>query len=297
MNKQTVMILCGGFVAALLVAILMQTLLGGSARPEILNEEPKVQVLIAAANLKIGDTLAPGDMQWQEWPESSVFKGAITKETLEDPDTDLPLSGRIRRNIAEGEPLLKAALVKEEKGNFVAATLGEGMRAMAIKVKAESSVGGFIAPGDYVDVIMTYDIRLPSDDKIRDAAISIINKKAAQTVLENVRVVAVDQEAKEIEEASVARTVTLEVSPKNGEKLALADSMGTLSLALRKLGDTAMRQSPTSIPEATTDVRVSNVVQELLGNDNSQGSQSRLIRIYHGNEAEDVLVKPYKGGH
>lgn len=296
MNRQTLIILGGGFFAALLVAVLMQSLLGGSAKPEILNEEPKSQVLVATKTLKIGDTLATDDMQWQEWPESSLFSGAITKNSLEDPEAELPLSGRLRRNVEKGEPLLKAALVKEEKGNFVAATLGAGMRAMAIKVKAESSVGGFVTPGDRVDVIMTYDIRLPSDERVRDAAMSVVSKKAAQTVLENIRVVAVDQEAKEIEETSVARTITLEVDPIQSEKLALANAMGTLSLTLRKLGDKVTRQTNDSIPEATTDVRVSNVVQELLGNENSSGSQSRMVRIYNGSEAEDVLVKPYKGG-
>ncbi len=296
MNRQTLIILGGGFFAALLVAVLMQSLLGGSAKPEILNEEPKSQVLVAAKTLKIGDTLAVGDMQWQEWPESSLFSGAITKKSLDDPEAELPLSGRLRRNVEKGEPLLKAALVKEEKGNFVAATLGAGMRAMAIKVKAESSVGGFVTPGDRVDVIMTYDIRLPSDERVRDAAMSVVSKKAAQTVLENIRVVAVDQEAKEIEETSVARTITLEVNPIQSEKLALANAMGTLSLTLRKLGDEITRQTNDTIPEATTDVRVSNVVQELLGNENSSGSQSRMVRIYNGSEVEDILVKPYKGG-
>ena len=296
MNRQTLSILSGGFFAALLVAVLMQSLLGGSAKPEILNEEPKSQVLVATKTLKIGDTLATDDMQWQEWPESSLFSGAITKNSLENPEAELPLSGRLRRNVEKGEPLLKAALVKEEKGNFVAATLGAGMRAMAIKVKAESSVGGFVTPGDRVDVIMTYDIRLPSDERVRDAAMSVVSKKAAQTVLENIRVVAVDQEAKEIEETSVARTITLEVDPIQSEKLALANAMGTLSLTLRKLGDELTRQTNDTIPEATTDVRVSNVVQELLGNENSSGSQSRMVRIYNGSEAEDILVKPYKGG-
>lgn len=293
MNKQTLVILGGGFFAALLVALLMQAMLGGSSKPEILNEEPKAQILVAATNLKIGDTLAASDMQWQEWPESSVFTGAITKSSLEDPNTDMPLSGRLRRNIAEGEPLMASALVKEEKGNFVAATLGEGMRAMAIKVKAESSVGGFVTPGDFVDIIMTYDVRLPSDDRVRDAAVNVISKKAAQTVLENIRVVAVDQEAKEVEETSVARTITLEVTPNQGEKLALADSMGTLSLALRKLGDRAIRHSDEKLAESVTDVKISDVTQELLGNEKSGGSSNRMIRIYNGATADDIVVRPY----
>jgi len=292
MNKQTIMILGGGFIMALLVAIMMQSMLGQSSKPQILNEEPKTAVLVATRHLKIGNNLVSKDMQWQEWPQSSVFDGAITKDSLENPNDVLPLAGRLRRNIAEGEPLMHSALVREEKGNFVAATLGKGMRAMAIKVKAESSVGGFVTPGDYVDVIMTYDIRLPSDEKIRDAAISVISKKAAQTVLENIRVVAVDQEAKEIEETAIARTVTLEVSPKQSERLALANAMGALSLTLRQLGDEEVIGQTQKT--ATTDIRMSEVAQELLGNDPSSGS-SRMVRIYNGTQASDVLVKPYRG--
>ncbi len=295
MNKQTLIILGGGFGAALLVALLMQAMLGGNAKPEILNEEPKTQVLVASKNLSIGDTLDSSDMKWQEWPEASVFTGAVTKDTLDDPDAEQPLSGRLRRNVAEGEPLMASAMVKEEKGNFVAATLGDGMRAMAIKVKAESSVGGFITPGDRVDVIMTYEVRLPSDERVQDASIAVVNRRAAQTVLENIRVVAVDQEAKEVEETSIARTVTVEVTPKQGEELALADAMGSLSLSLRKLGDETVLGSDDVIPEATTDTRMSNVVQELLGNEKSGGSNNRMVRIYNGSVATDMVVKPYIG--
>ena len=297
MNRQTLIILGGGFCAALMVALLMQAMLGGNSKPEILNEEPKASVLVATKNLSIGDTLDADDMQWQEWPETSVFKGAITKGELDDPDAEQPLTGRLRRNVAEGEPLLKSALVKEEKGNFVAATLGAGMRAMAIKVKAESSVGGFITPGDRVDVIMTYEVRLPSDERVQDASVAVVNRRAAQTVLENIRVVAVDQKAKEVEETSVARTVTVEVTPKQGEELALADAMGSLSLSLRQLGDETVRGADDIIPEATTDTRISNVVQELLGNEKTGGGNSnRMVRIYNGSSAQDVVVRPYTGG-
>lgn len=297
MNRQTLIILGGGFCAALMVALLMSTMLGGNSKPEILNEEPKTSVLVASNNLSIGDTLNASDMQWQEWPETSVFKGAITKDSLDNPDAKQPLEGRLRRNVAEGEPLMQSALIKEEKGNFVAATLGAGMRAMAIKVKAESSAGGFITPGDRVDVIMTYEVRLPSDERIQDASVAVVNRRAAQTVLENIRVVAVDQEAKEIEETSVARTVTVEVTPKQSEELALADAMGSLSLSLRQLGDETVRGADDLIPEATTDTRISNVVQELLGNDKSGGSNNRMVRIYNGSEAQDIVVRPYSGGN
>jgi pilus assembly protein CpaB len=294
MNKQTLIILGGGFLAALLVAMLMQAMLGGS-KPKILNEEPKASILVATKNLKIGDTLTKEDMKWQEWPQSSVFAGAITKDSVKDkPADELALSGRLRRNVSMGEPLSMASVVAEEKGNFVAATLGDGMRAMAIKVKAESSVGGFLMPNDRVDVVMTYEVRLPSDEKVQNASMTVVNKRAAQTILENIRIVAVDQKAKEIEEAAIARTVTLEVNPQQAEKLALAESMGSLSLALRKLGDETSVIIDGKNPESTTDIRMSNVVQELLGNDeNTNKSTNRIVRVYNGPAVQDIIVSPY----
>lgn len=291
MNRQTLIVLGGGLCAALLVALIMQMMIGGS--DDSGNDTAATRVLVAAYDLKIGDTLTEADMMWQEWPQGALFHGAITDDTIAEEDMDMPLKGRLRRNVTKGEPLLQSALVPEEKGSFVAASLAPGMRAMAIKVNAESSVGGFLVPNDRVDVVMTYDMRLPSDQNIRDASVSVISRKASQTVLENVRVVAVDQEAKEVEEVAIARTITLEVSPKQAEELALAQSMGKLSLSLRKLGEDKIISEQESAPIATTDVRMSAVMQELLGNKNSAGVQGRIVRVYNGAAPQDVVVRPY----
>ena len=292
MNKQTLIVLGGGLCAALLVAMLMQSLVGGDKTQKV-EQIPTTKILVAAKDLKIGDPLDDTSYQWQDWPENGMFPGAIAKSSLAEDKQDTPLSGRLRRNIAKGEPLLESALVEEEKGNFVAATLSPGMRAMAIKVKAESSVGGFLSPNDRVDVILTYELRLPSSDRVRDASVEVISKRAAQTILENVRVVAVDQTAKEVEKVSVARTVTLEVDPKQAEQLALAEAMGSLSLALRKIGDAQLLSDQGKIPTATTDIRMSDVMQELLGNENSSGVQSRIVRVYNGANSTDMVVRPF----
>lgn len=293
MNRQTFLILVGGFLAALMVALVMQSVLGGKEKTKILNEEPKIEILVASKDLSIGKTLENDDMMWQSWPKSSVFAGAITKDSLELEEGEQPIEGLLKRGVAKGEPLLKSALVKEEKGNFVAATLGDGMRAMAIRVKAESSVGGFVTPGDFVDVIMTYDVKIPRDPSIQAAANTAVSKKAAQTVLENIRVVAVDQKAKEMEETSVARTVTLEVTATQAEELALANAMGALSLALRKLGDTETSANKAPV----TDVRMSTLMQELMGNGDSDAGQSTTVQIYNGGEIQTIRVPSHKGGN
>lgn len=293
MNKQTMIILGGGLCVALLVALIMQAMLSPSEpqQPVIAQIETS-RILVASKDLKIGEALTEESMEWKSWPDDAVFAGAINEDEIEVVEGQPALEGKLLRDVAAGEPLTRNVVAGESKGNFVAATLKEGMRATAIKVKAESSVGGFIKPGDQVDVIMTYDVRLPSDEQVREAAENVINKKAAQTVLEDLRVVAVDQEAKELEKASVARTVTLEVTPEQAELLALADSMGSLSLALRQLGDKTRRIGENGkLPVATTDVRMSNVMQELLGNENSSGTTRSIVRIYNGANSQELVVR------
>jgi pilus assembly protein CpaB len=292
MNRQLILIIASGLLVALFVALLLQALSGEKTPEAQVVEAPKTYILVASRTLNIGDKLTPESYEWKEWPDDGVFDGAIVKSKLSEEELEEPLSGRVRRVINEGEPMMEAALVDETKGNFVAATLTSGMRAMAIRVKAESSVGGFLTPNDRVDVIMTYDVRLPSDERVQDASLGVISRKAAQTVLENVRVVAVDQKAKEVEKVSVARTVTLEVTPKQAEELALAEAMGSLSLALRQIGDENILSPDGKIPQATTDMRMSNIMQELLGNENSSGVQNRVVRIYNGATISEQVVRP-----
>lgn len=296
MNKQIFILIAGGLCAALIVALIVQMLIGEEPSPTVAQQAvPTIEILVAAKPLSIGDTLDESATRWQTWPENAVFPGAVIRSNLDDPDAAVPLEGQVKRPVAEGEPLTSSALVDADKGNFIAATLHEGMRAMAVTVDAETSVGGFVTPGDYVDVILTHSVRLPSDDNIQDASKTVISQMTAQTILEHIRVLAVDQQAKEPEEIKLFKTVTLEVSPKQAEKLALAGAMGDLSLSLRRLGDTAVYNSGETLPEATTDIRMSKVMQELLGDENTSGVTSRIVRIYNGAEVEDMAVRPYPG--
>lgn len=293
MNRQTLIILGGGFCVALLVALLLQMVMGSEEPAPVVAVKAPTQILVAAKDLGLGEEIKSTSYEWKEWPDDGLFEGAIVKANLSEKDQATPVEGRLRRSMSKGEPLMKSALVEDDKGNFVAATLAPGTRAMAIRVKAESSVGGFLTPNDHVDVILTYEVRLPSDDRVRDASVAVVSKKAAQTVLENVRVVAVDQKAKEVEKVAVARTVTLEVTPKQAEKLALAESMGSLSLALRGTGDETPAYTDQTKPESTTDTRMSNVLQELLGDENNSGVQGRVVRVYNGATPSEVVVRPY----
>ena len=285
MNKRMVITLGAGLVVTMVITIVAQALL--SPKKEAVAEAPQVtQILVASQDIPVGTELSDYYMQWIEWPETALFPSAIKRQDGQEASD--AISGILVRRIEKGEPIVESALVSESKGNFLAASLGTGMRAMAIRVSAESSVGGFVTPGDKVDVIMTYQVRVPADDEVRDAAATLVSRNASQTVLENVRVLAVDQEAKPKDNAKIARTVTLEVDSKGSETLALASSMGDLSLVLRKLGDET--HADANEREAlTTDVLMSNVLRQLTGGQNNR--ESRTVRVYNGPNLDEQVIR------
>lgn len=292
MNRSTLIIVVSGFCFALLAAVAVQ-MLGRGKTEEPAAQAQMIDVLVAAKDIKIGDELTAGSASWAHWPQSANFPGAITRK--DNQTADEAAKGRVRRGIMKGEPIMESALVDSANANFVAASLSAGKRAIALNVNAQSSVAGFVMPGDYVDVILTYDVRLPADEKLRKAAMPIVSKLAAETVLENVRVVATDQDAGKKDSAKVGKTVTLEVDPRQAETLTLAGKMGQLSLVLRSIGDTAPAHAKTNgqAPEVTTDMRLSGVMRELTRGENKSGSATQVVRIYNGTRVENVEVRSY----
>lgn len=279
------MIMGGALVVAIVVALFVQSKLAPKSSAEV---SDKNQVLVATKKLMTGETLKQEDVRWQPWPDTAMFKGVIRKS--DEPDTakldvyDAPL----RRNIESGEPVTKQALIPDVKGgnNFLAASIGPGMRALAISVKANTTAGGFVAPGDHVDVILSYSTQISGDDKTY--AENFANRYASQTILSNVRVLAVDQSAKdEDREAKVSKTVTLEVSEKQAEVLSLADRMGQITLALRRIGDNSVSVVKTPV---TTDATTSNVLRRLR--EMKQKADSGYVRLYSGTTVQNVPVRP-----
>jgi pilus assembly protein CpaB len=271
MNKNVLIVLAGGFVVAILVAVLVQASLGGKKTDD---NGPKAQVLVAAKNLSLGTNLTDADLKWQTWP-GTPFQGAIVRKAEEKPTE--ALNGRLIQRVSEGQPVLRNAVFKEGRGNLVAASLGEGMRAISIKVKAEMMAGGFVKPGDYVDVILTYRVRV-SGNTARAVA-GYVNRYATETIVKNAKVVAVDQDAKSEsdDKGKVGKTVTIEVPPEGAEKVALATEMGDVTLALRGLGD----KEDTNKDATTTDVQLSNVMQT-VANIAGSGTGGGAVRVYNG---------------
>src|SRR6476620_9605970 len=217
--------LAAGGVAALLA--------GRSGTPAPKAEAPKfdtVDILVAKSDLARGQTLSPADVSWQAWPATTAAGNFIRKsdrpKALED------LSGMIvRAPFVAGEPIREVKLVNAKGSGFMAAILPAGMRAISTQISAETGAGGFILPNDRVDVILT-----PRGGN-RDAE---KGGGASETILRNVRVLAIDQtiEEKNGLKVVVGKTATLELAPGQTETLALSQQLGILSLALRSIADT-----------------------------------------------------------
>src|SRR6476469_6299396 len=218
----TVAIAAGG-VAALLAG-------RSGSPPEVKVEAPKfntVDILVAKADISRGQTLTPAEVAWEAWPASTAAGNFIRKS--DRPKALENLTGMIvRAPFVAGEPIREAKLVNAKGSGFMAAILPSGMRAIATQITPESGVGGFILPNDRVDVIMTPRNR---DDKG--------GERTSETILRNIRVLAIDQnvEEKNGQKVVVGKTATLELTPGQAETLALSQQLGLLSLALRSIAD------------------------------------------------------------
>jgi pilus assembly protein CpaB len=190
-------------------------------------------VLVAATDINLGDSVRADDLKWQQWPVEGVTPGLITRSA--QPNAPTSLSGAVARApFIAGEPIKEQKLIKISEGGVMAAILPSGMRAISTPIREETSAGGFILPNDRVDVILSHKMRVGSKEE-----------PVSEAVLRNVRVLAIGQEIenKDGEKVATGKTATLELTPRQTELLALAQSMGEISLSLRSLADAAPGQS------------------------------------------------------
>jgi pilus assembly protein CpaB len=234
MNTSRVVILGAAALAAGAAAFLARGLLGGGTeKVKAAPPPPPVttnEVLVATDAIQAGAPLTPDSVRWQVWPKSSIDSSFITHDA--SPDINHVVSGVVAREpLVAGEPLTESKIVHAEGAGFMAAMVTPGMRAVSIGISTESGAGGFILPNDRVDVIVT------------GQTISTPHRALAKTILDDVRVLAVDQTYKEDKDQKVvlAKTATLELSEKQAEIVEMAQSSGTVSLALRALGDSGLQ--------------------------------------------------------
>ena len=205
-----------------------------------------VDILVAKADINLGQTVTANDMIWQSWPASTTSGSFIRRN--DRPDATNQIAGSIARApFVAGEPIREAKLVKADGSGFMAAILQSGYRAVSTEISAETGAGGFILPNDHVDVLMTRRMKDPANPSVPDLVVTNI-------VLANIRVLAIDQAPKEKEGTNnlVGRTVTLELKPEQTSTLASSRQAGTLSLALRSIADvnqvTVSSNDPTQRP-------------------------------------------------
>ena len=194
---------------------------------------PTVDVLIAAAELPMGQTLKAADLRWQAWPQDSAGGGLLRRS--DGPEALEQTAGSIVRSpFLAGEPIRREKLIKADGSGFMSAILPSGMRAVAISIdnRGSTSAGGFILPNDRVDVIRTY-----RDDAASKTAAADVH--ATEAVLTNIRVLAIGQTVQERngEKVVTGETATLELAPTQVEVVILAQRTGQLTLALRSLAD------------------------------------------------------------
>ena len=191
---------------------------------------PTVDVLVARSDIGLGQTVKPEDVQWQRWPAEAASNGFMRQDTNADAMKDV-IGAIARAPFIVGEPIREQKLVKANGSGFMAAILPSGMRAISTEITPETGAGGFILPNDRVDVILSRREKNPD----RGASDVV----ATETLLTNVRVLAIDQAPKEKDGSNslVGKTVTLELKPEQAETLARARQSGTLSLALRSIVD------------------------------------------------------------
>jgi pilus assembly protein CpaB len=190
-----------------------------------------VEIVVAKADIAMGQVVSAQDVQWQIWPAAAASPSFLRKS--DRPDALRQITDSIARSaFVIGEPIREAKLIKANGSGFMAAILPSGMRAVSTEISPETGAGGFILPNDRVDVILS---RRDREAEKRTG----VEAHTSETVLTNIRVLAIDQaiEEKNGQKVVVGKTATLELTPRQVELLALSRQLGTLSLALRSLTD------------------------------------------------------------
>lgn len=200
------------------------------AKPQVVQREIKTnldEVLVARADLGLGAIATDSSFRCQGWPQEAVPLGAIK---CRGAATAKELVGHIARApILANEPITRNKLIKSGEGGVLASILPEGMRAISTKITEDTGVGRLILPNDHVDVYLIRRQRTKGGG----------DDHTSEMLFSNVRVLAIGQrlETKEGQKGAEGNTATLELSPLQSEKLALAKSMGDITLALRSIAD------------------------------------------------------------
>lgn len=235
MGPARIIVLAIAALAAVAAVFMMRALMSDAGPTAIVAEAEEaatVQVLAAGRDLAMGERLAVGDLVWTDWPAGATAPSYVLQNAAPDA-IETYAEAIVRVPMAAGEPFMPSKVVQAGEAGFMAAMLTPGMRAVSVPISVDSGAGGFILPpNDRVDVLLTREVAADAEGDQRTFS--------TDTILTNVRVLAIDQTLDTDEEATtvVGSTATLELSPAEAEILNQAYAAGTISLALRSLADT-----------------------------------------------------------
>jgi pilus assembly protein CpaB len=233
MDRKKLVLLLGALIIAIGTAFAARTMMSGAGAPaaEAAAEPTGPRVLVAKRALPVGTIITADSVAFQPWPNELVQDAYFIDGTA---DLNALMGTVVRFPVTAGEPVTQGALVAPGDRGFLAAALGPGMRAVTVPVSAQTGVAGFVFPGDRIDLVLTQTVDGEGT-----------SLKAAETVLSNLRVLATDQTTETSKDdagktvVNTFQTVTLEVTPKIAEKIAVAQTIGQLSLVLRSIRDSS----------------------------------------------------------
>lgn len=235
MDVKKIALLVGALLVAAVTAVMAKNMFTGAGAPDAkaaaVPQGPKI--LVARKPLQVGTIVDAESFTFQPWP-AELMQQAYYSEGAPDADATKLIGMVVRNPVTAGQPLTRGTLVGPQDRGFLAAALGPGMRAVTVAVNETSGVAGFVFPGDRVDIVLTQEVDSPGSDEP--------DLKASETIVRNVRVLATDQrvDSKGEDGKPLVKTftnVTLEVTPRLAEKIAVAGKVGSLSLTLRSLAD------------------------------------------------------------
>jgi len=235
MDVKKLVLLIGALIVAAVTAVTAKNMFSGAGAPSA-SAKPVVpagpEVLVATRALPVGTIIDAEALRFQRWPEGLVQPAYYIKGKPGVNPAEL-IGTVVRNEITAGQPMTHGSLIKPGERGFLAAALGPGMRAVTVAVSSTSGVAGFVFPGDRVDIVLTQQVAGGGDGGAL---------KVSETVLRNVRVLATDQRMTATDEKGKAvvrrfSLVTMEATPKIAEKIAVAQTIGDLSLSLRSIAD------------------------------------------------------------
>jgi pilus assembly protein CpaB len=267
MDAKKIVLLVGALIIAVTTALLARNMLSSSSAPQVSaaampSDADQPHVLVATKALPVGTILDAESFRFQPWPKDLIEQVYFLRGQA-DP---AKLAGSVVRTaITAGQPMTQGSIVKPGDRGFLAAALGAGMRAVTVPVSAQSSVAGFVFPGDRIDLVLTQSVSGGGDgDPL----------KVSETILRNLRVLATDQRMDAMgadgkPEVRTYSNVTIEVTPKIAEKIAVSQTIGSLSMSLRSMADTT---SDLDAAIAGTDV-------DLPGTANANTEKAMLAKL------------------